>query len=494
MQKKKNIVLLFPDQLRADFLGCYGARFIKTPNIDALCSDGVRYERALSPSPVCIPARASMLTGQNCIKTGVFHNDQWLRPDHNACGMKTWAQLLYENGYHTEAIGKMHFYPWDIKEGFQHRVIAEDKRHIYIEDDYYRYLKERGYKKYHISELDGGIKNKGAAVSKIPLEHQVDKWVGDRTCEFIENYDSEAPFVLMAGFPGPHCPYDPPIEMADRYDPENMPDSLPATKESLTFMRECIEGNKLSWNGVDYSEFTKSQKKRVRAYYAALVTIIDQQTGRIMESLRKKNLIKDTIVIFASDHGDYLGDYGMIGKKEFYESCAHIPMIVKYPGLGQSKAVDSVVSLTDLYSTILDFAGLSYNRGNGDSIVLPGLYHKAEKKREYLFAPSLVGFMVVKGPYKYCRYYNGVNVLFNIEDDPGEQTNLLNDPDYRNIAAELDQIMLEEIFNSLQASNSEKIVNRGGIMGEGNFGKRNWKRTYPANETGFVSHQAVEIK
>jgi len=484
MARRKNIVLLFPDQLRADFVGCYGAAFMKTPNIDALCSTGIIYERAISPSPVCIPARASLLTGLNCIKTGVFNNDHWLRPDHDECGMKTWAQILRENGWHTEAIGKMHFYPWDIGEGFEHRVIAEDKRHIYIKDDYYEYLKQHGYAKYHASEDDGYFENKGAVVSRIPLEHQVDKWVGDRTCGFIENYGLDKPFALMVGFPGPHCPYDPPAEMAGMYKPEDMPDSIPETKESMTFKPACIEGNKLPWNGIDYSEFTEEQKKKVRAHYAALVSIVDQQVGRIVEALKKKGIYDDTIIIFTSDHGDYLGDFGMIGKKEFYEPAVHIPLIVSHPDKRERKTVSSIVSLTDLFSTILSMAGLPYDENNGDSIVLPEFNDK-DKAREYLFAPSLAGFMVAKGPYKYCRYYNGVNVLFDIEKDPREQTNLIDDPSYRDVVKELDQIMIEEIFRSILAANDDKVVNRGGISGEGPFGERGWKRTYPS-KGGFV--------
>ncbi|NMA66029.1 MAG: sulfatase-like hydrolase/transferase [Clostridiaceae bacterium] len=479
MAARKNILFLFPDQLRADFLGCYGADFINTPNIDTLCNEGIKYERAISPSPVCIPARASLLTGLNCIKTGVFNNDHWLRPDHDECGMKTWAQVLKENGYHTEAIGKMHFYPWDIGEGFEHRVIAEDKRHIYIKDDYYHYLKKHGYTKYHASEDKGYFENKGASVSRIPFEHQVDKWVGDRTCEFIENYNMDKPFALMVGFPGPHCPYDPPADFADMYNPDDMPDSIPETIESMSFKQDCIEGNKLPWNGVDYTEFTEQQKKKVRAHYSALITMVDQQVGRIIETLDKKGILNDTIIIFSSDHGDYLGDFGMIGKKEFYEPATHIPLIVRHPDKREKLSVSSIVSLTDLYATILSMAGLSYDKNNGDSVVLPEL-SETTTKREYLFAPSLAGFMVAKGPYKYCRYYNGVNVLFDIEKDPKEQINLIDDPAHQNVIKELDQIMIEEIFSSILAANDDKVVNRGGLSGEGAFGEKGWKRTYPS--------------
>ena len=131
-----NIIFLMPDQLRWDFVGAYGAPWVRTPNIGALAARGTPFERCYSPSPVCIPTCASMLTGCNALATGVLSNSYWLRPDHAACGMPSVASLLSGADYHTEAIGKTYFIPWDISEGFNHRVIAEGKRHIYIWDDY----------------------------------------------------------------------------------------------------------------------------------------------------------------------------------------------------------------------------------------------------------------------------------------------------------------------------------------------------------------------
>ena len=113
MTSHPNIVFLFPDQLRPDFLSCYGAEFIKTPNIDALAKEGVRYERAYSGSPVCVPARTALLTGMNAIRNGVTDNLHRIRSDYAEAGIKTWPQILSDAGYYTTGIGKMHFYPWD---------------------------------------------------------------------------------------------------------------------------------------------------------------------------------------------------------------------------------------------------------------------------------------------------------------------------------------------------------------------------------------------
>ncbi len=132
MTTHPNILFIMPDQLRSDFLSCYGADFLETVHIDSIAAEGVRYERTYSASPVCVPARASLMTGLNAIRTGVLDNGLWLRPDRRECGILTWPERLNEQGYYTAGVGKMHFYPWDITEGLQYRVIAEDKRWLYI--------------------------------------------------------------------------------------------------------------------------------------------------------------------------------------------------------------------------------------------------------------------------------------------------------------------------------------------------------------------------
>ena len=131
MIDQPNLIFIMPDQLRYDFLGCNGADFIQTPHIDSLAAHGMRYRRAYSVSPICVPARASLLTGLNAIRNGVLDNGQWLRPDLDDCGISTWPEYLNRQGYYTAGVGKMHFYPWDINHGLQYRVIAEACRADY---------------------------------------------------------------------------------------------------------------------------------------------------------------------------------------------------------------------------------------------------------------------------------------------------------------------------------------------------------------------------
>ncbi len=475
--KKKNILFLFPDQLRADFVGCYGAEFAKTPNIDKLACEGILYKRAVSPSPFCVPARASLLTGHNSLRNGVIYNTQWLRPDYETCGIETWPALLSMEGYETTAIGKMHFYPWDAMEGFNKRIIAEDKRHIFVKDDYSDYLETMGLKKIHGNEHEGYYENKGAVINKIPLEHTADEWIARNACQYIEHYDEPGPFALMVGFLSPHCPYDPPREYADLFDEAKMPDSIPATEESNSFRDDEIEANLGKWNGVDYSEFTEQQKKKIRAHYCATVSHVDNGIGAIIDSLKKKGLYNNTVIIFSSDHGDYLGDYDFVGKGHFYESSIHVPLIIKHPDITGHIQCDSLVSLTDIRAAILMFAGME-ECITKDSRILP--VFGGEERKEGIFGFDQRGYMLVEKRWKLCRYYNGVTMLFDLKNDPYEQINLAYDRKYSLVMKRMDAVLQAEIVSSACDANADKNVEHRSIKGRDLFYERNWERPYPS--------------
>ena len=151
---RPNIVFLFPDQFRWDFAGANGADWLETPNIDSIAENGVRYTNSFSASPICVPARTALLTGMNAVRNGVTGNLHNLRADWRDAGLRTWPEILGENGYYTAGIGKMHFYPWDERRGFQYRVICEDKRWLEVRDDYYHYLRRHGLKKLHGSSME----------------------------------------------------------------------------------------------------------------------------------------------------------------------------------------------------------------------------------------------------------------------------------------------------------------------------------------------------
>ena len=209
MSDRPNLLFIMPDQMRHDFLSCYGAPHVSTPNIDRIAAEGIRYDQAYSLHPVCVPARCSLLTGLNAWRTHVLTNGNYLRPDHADCGLRTWAEMLTEHGYLTSAIGKMHFYPWDASFGFQHRIACEDKVWVNIQDDYWHYLQQRGHRKYMGKEHEGYDENRGACVSLLPWDCYWDYFVGEEAAHFIREYDDERPFACMVGLPRPARPLRP---------------------------------------------------------------------------------------------------------------------------------------------------------------------------------------------------------------------------------------------------------------------------------------------
>lgn len=473
---KRNLLFIICDQLRADFLGCYGADFVRTPHLDALRADGACFDRAVSPSPLCVPARASLLTGRNAVANGVLDNVHWLRPDRRACGVDTWPETLGAAGYRTAAIGKMHFYPWDIHEGFHDRVVAEDKRHLTVRDDYHTYLAARGAAKRHPSELPGYQEHRGAVVNPLPGDQQVDQWVADHTCDYLAAYDHDQPFALMASFPGPHCPYDPAQEDLDQVDADAMPEPIPATEESRRFRDFFVRNNKAPWNGVDYTDFTAEHKRKLRQHYGALIQRIDRGVGQILDQLKARGLYETTTVVFTSDHGEMMGDMDLMAKHFFFETSVRVPLLIKDPAWAPGSQVDKTVSLTDLHATILDHAGVDPPADPRDSLSL--LRPESVDRRAPVFGATDLGFMITDDTWKLCRHANGAQMLYHRQDDPREQTNRFDDPACAAERDRLDRLLTQRLTESILQSHEEKAVFTPSTDRSA-FGERGWRRPYP---------------
>lgn len=468
-----NIVFILTDQLRHDFLGCYGAEFLKTPTIDWLAEQGTRYETCISPSPICVPARAMMLTGMDAHRTGVVHNLQWLRPDKHRMGVKTWPEHLSGIGYHTVAVGKMHFYPWDASEGFRERVIAEDKRHIHIHDDYYDALRAAGYRKLHGNEMAGYQKNKGACVSPLPDDLQIDRWVGQQAEKAIEGHDTDTPLGLMVGFPGPHCPYDPPAEALSRIDVEALPDPVPETEESRTHRAGFIAGYKRAWADLDYSSLTRAQIRVIRQHYAASVERIDADVKGIVQALKRKQMLDNTIIIFTSDHGDFLGDFGMVGKGLFHEPSIRVPLIVTDYRARQGSVSTEMTSLVDLYPSLLAWAGAEPDPNT------QGISIGEETSGRVIVGATNQGAMARDARWKLVNYRNGAQALFDLQADPHEQDNLIeSEPAH---VRRLMAVLTGSLVDGLTASHADLLVNEVKKPPPHPFYDRHWSREYPSN-------------
>ena len=481
MPDKLNIIFIMPDQLRADFLSGYGASFIDTPHIDALGTQGIRYDRAYSAHPVCVPARASLITGMHAVKTGVLDNGQFLREDYQACGLRTWPELLNEHGYYTVATGKMHFYPWEKRLGFQHRIIAEDKLWGYIRDDYDHFLKAQGYTKTAFREQPEYHENFGALVSPIPWEYSVDHFVGEASVQWIEAYDGNQPFAMMVGFPGPHNPYDPAPEYAT-FRPEDMPEPLAAAPKDIALMqaRQPSRSNspRQSWYAVQNERGPARETYLLqRAYYAGLIKQIDHEVGCIVEALRRKGVLDNTAIIFASDHGDCLGDHGLSGKGSYYESVCHVPLLVRHPGLPGGIVSQELVAATDVTATILSLAGCQVP-DYMDAVALPGLGLADEGRRDAIVGMLRNGWMYFDGTWKLCKYAGGVH-LFNLADDTDEQRNLAGDCYYADVLRRLDGALTAEMMRLMDEAFFSQRVYTFSYSSSPSFGHVGWERTYP---------------
>jgi len=473
MSQPPNILFLLPDQLRPDFLGCYGADFLKTPAIDGLAAKGTRWQTAISPSPICVPARASMLTGQHAHSTGILHNMCWLRPDRAQMGIRTWPEILAGAGYRTSAIGKMHFYPWDSSEGFQHRVIAEDKRHIHVRDDYHHALQAEGYAKLHGKEMPGYYESKGASTNPLPDDLQPDRWVAHRAAEHLRGLKGDQPFAMMVGFPGPHCPYDPPAEALDRVDPAALPDALPRTEEGDSHRRDFIDGYKRDWADLDYSELTEAQIRTIRHHYAVSVERLDEDVALLIETLRETGRLANTIVVFASDHGDYLGDFGLMGKGYFHEPSIRVPLIVADFRNSEARVETAPASLLDLFPSFLDWAGVA------PEPQAQGRHLSDPDPARCIAGATSGGFMLRDARWKLVRYGNGTEALFDLDADPGEQVNVIGShPDVR---ARLDHALTTSLLQGLAAGHADKNVPDAKSPPEGPFHAPFWRRRYPAS-------------
>jgi arylsulfatase len=284
---------------------------------------------------------------------------------------------------------------------------------------------------------------------------------------------------MMVGFPGPHCPYDPSPRFLDAIDPERMPPAIPEMEgDAPELRRKNIEGNKRSWNGVDYTDFTASQKRRIRAHYAALVAQIDHEVGQILDVLSRKGLLDNTVIVFSSDHGDYLGDHNLIGKGSFFESSIRVPLLVHLPWHSEARTSHSLTCLSDVTPTLLHLAGCAIPE-HMDAVPLPELDIPNAAPREFIVGLAQGGWMIDNGTWRMSKYGTGENLLFHLAEDPAEQHNLYDDPGYLNKRTRLDALLTREIMNAIRDSQHDQRVYTESLSQHAWFGHEGWQRPYP---------------
>ena len=443
MNAKPNIVVIMTDQQRPDSIGIYGSDIAITPNIDALGRNGAVFDNMYVQSPLCVPSRYSMLTGRYPYAVGVRTN--W---DGHPEGEISFGEVLGRAGYRTAIAGKMHLTPWHDRFGFDGRIIAEAKFQTNVDDDYARYLRKHGYARTQMYDRQSKdyIDNATAVDSNIPQEHHIDTFVGLSACEYIKNADAAQPFCLVASFLSPHNPYDPPAPYNTLFDDVKMPARVMGSDEVQEKPREAYEyiNRTLGWP-YKTDELTDAQIEKTKRCYYALCTLVDDWVGQIVDALREKGVLDDTIIIYTSDHGDLLGDHGLVYKQCFYEQSARVPFIVHWPKRIAPSRIGDLAEMVDLFPTLCTFAGASFgHKVHGRP--LQQLLERRENHlhREAAFSETHFGKMVRWRNYKLV-YYNGkpYGELYDLATDPDELVNLWESAEHGGARSNMKMLLLD---------------------------------------------------
>ena len=409
---KPNILLIMCDQLRYD---CLTNEMVKTPNFDRLRKRGVSFTNAYSQTPVCIPARHSLISGQNAFEIGLSENSVNIKEIKYPL-----AKLVRDCGYYTCAIGKMHFVPTREHFGFDHMFLSEEIPGHIEDDEYLKYLRDEGYG--HVIEPHGKRSEDYYVpqVSELPKEVHTTAWTGSTTIDVI-NKNKNRPFFIFSSFIKPHPPFDPCIPYNDLYDIDSMPSPI-EVDEIIDDMILVQNGYKV--DGID--KLSDYDKKKIKAYYYASVTQVDEYIGKILDCLEENNLWDNTLVILTADHGEMLGDHNGYGKRTYYEESAKIPFVLSYPKVfKEGIEVDSLAILPDIYATIVKVAGKEVPEVSCGVDLTDVCTSKSNFTRDFLVAQygndRRFKAMVRWDNFKYIYMANGKKeYLFDLEKDPLE--------------------------------------------------------------------------
>ncbi|MEO1235410.1 MAG: sulfatase-like hydrolase/transferase, partial [Planctomycetota bacterium] len=371
MNRRPHILHLMVDQQRADTLAALGNSVIRTPHLDRLAHEGVSFIRAYSPCPVCVPARASMIHGQHPHHTGCYENC-CANPAIAVHERQTFMHALTGAGYRTHGVGKCHFMPdRDALRGFQSRRSQEAGYGPPESNDYARWLDDQGLPYIGDPAGVGSEMYYVPQLAPVPASHHPTQWVADESIRFLQQQadDPDQPWYLYTSFLHPHPPFSPPYPWHTHYTPSRMP--LPRVPQDHASLLTYVNRVQNRYKGIDCG-INQNLIQCVIAYYYACISFIDHQIGRLLETLEQTGQLDDTLIVFTSDHGEFLGDYHSYGKRSFLDASARVPMLLRWPDLGVAgQRCDVPVSLIDLAPTFTEAgkASVTSHELDGESLL-----------------------------------------------------------------------------------------------------------------------------
>jgi len=428
--ERPHLLLLMADQYRGDCLGAAGHPAVRTPNLDRLAAEGVRFSAAYSSTPTCTPARSALLTGLGPWRHGMLGYGRVAEKYPSEL-----PRMLREAGYYTMGIGKMHYHPQRNAHGFHQVLLDESGR---VESPDYR----SDYRSWFASEapnLDPDATGLGwndypAKAYVLPERLHPTAWTGETAVRFMETYDRPEPFFLKVSFARPHSPYDPPERLLPKYAEANIPPA--AVGPWAGRYQERSSDRPDLWHG----DLGREQVRRSRQGYYGSITFIDEQIGRILEALEKRGWLEQTLILFTSDHGDMMGDHHLWRKSYPYEGSARIPLLLHWPdGLGSAprgQILGQPVELRDVLPTFLEAASAAGAEAlEGRSLLALARGHTAGW-REYIdlehdicYSPANHWNALTDGHEKYIFHaLDGEEQFFDLDHDPHELHDLASDP------------------------------------------------------------------
>jgi arylsulfatase A-like enzyme len=492
---RPNVLVIQADQFRADCFGAAGNPDVLTPNLDRLAADGVRYPNAFCPFPVCTPSRYSLLTGLHARQHGGLTNRSTLAP-----GIDTFPRALRRTGYRTAAVGKMHFTPTYLDTGYDRMDLAEQDGPGRYDDDYHRELLGAGLvpvtdlvdqeHEYRQRAPASYWQTFGCGRSNLPAEWHSTTWIAERAHRVLNGWSADGGQLLHVSLVKPHHPFDPPAPWDELHDP----DALTLLPGWTAAIPDADRAHRRAY--FDYEPLTSHVLRRVMAYYYGAISHLDHQIGRLLDLLRRRGLYDQTLIIFTSDHGEYLGFHHLLLKDgPMYDPLVKVPLLVKFPA-GRRRGVvdDALVSLIDVAPTILGVCGCPPRTS------LPGIDLSDQSVvRDHVIAEDRrqgSAIMLRTRRHKLLSYDDADrDAFFELEHDPYELHNRIGDADHdeavRDLRNRLSHWALFDATMPTYADEAAPQIGRPDARGIDEAGRRARRALFAAAVTEALGTDAL---
>jgi arylsulfatase A-like enzyme len=409
--KQPNFLFLLPDQWRPDWLPGNSKIPLNLPNIQALAARGMRFYKVLCASPLCAPSRACLATGREYKNANVASNQFDFPLDQ-----KTYYQSLQKAGYHTMACGKVDLHKktlnwgldgqrllkeWGFSAGIDNAGKGDAVRSgaLTPKDPYMAMLHRKGLAQTHVDDFKRRKNYSATHLTPLPNEAYCDNWIAENAKSLLRQAPKNKPWHLVVNFTGPHNPVDITASMEDRSR------SYPHPNQS--------------------TEFDAETHQKIRQNYTVMCENIDTRIGEIIDEVRKRGELENTLIVFSSDHGEMLGDHNRWGKHVPYQASAAIPLIIAGLDVKPNRQSNALASLIDIAATFIDYANAEKLPQMEARSLRPVLTGKTAKHRDFLLSALEEWKLVWDGRHKLIEGFHGETMLFDLEKDPFENQNLV---------------------------------------------------------------------